>query len=497
MIYCIKSVFPTHYFFRRKSGCRLHIGEADCFFSEARQEYQTLKEKITKSELFFVASMLFGLFFGAGNLIFPIYMGQLAGSRMIPAVIGFLITGVGLPLLGVTAMGISRSDGLIELSGKVGRGYSVFFTCALYLTIGPFFAIPRCATVPFTVGIEPILGEGVNTSLALVIFSVLFFAAVLAFSLFPGKILTWVGKIINPLFLIFLGILVVAALIKPIGAISDTAPVGAYADKAFATGFLEGYNTMDALASLAFGIVVINVIRGLGVKEPRAVAKNTIRAGVFSCLIMAAIYVAVTVVGAQSRGLSELCKNGGEVFAVVADHYFGKAGAIILAVTVTFACLKTAVGLVTSCSETFVELFPKLFSYRVWAIIFSLCSFLIANLGLNAIISYSLPVLMFLYPLAITLILLGLFGNLFGHSKYVYRFVTGFTLIAAIFDFLGALPKQVIAALRLEGVLKLVNTVLPFSEYGLGWIIPAALGLLVGLVARLIWEKPAVSGGQR
>ena len=463
-------------------------------FPDARQEYQTLKEKITKSELFFVASMLFGLFFGAGNLIFPIYMGQLAGSRMIPAVIGFLITGVGLPLLGVTAMGISRSDGLIELSGKVGRGYSVFFTCALYLTIGPFFAIPRCATVPFTVAIEPLLGENADTSLALVIFSVLFFAAVLGFSLFPGKILTWVGKIINPLFLLFLGILVIAALVKPIGNISDAAPIGAYADKAFATGFLEGYNTMDALASLAFGIVVINVIRELGVKEPRAVAKNTIKAGVFSCLIMAAIYVAVTVVGAQSRGLSEACKNGGEVFAVVADHYFGKAGAIILAVTVTFACLKTAVGLVTSCSETFVELFPKLFPYKVWAVIFSLCSLLIANLGLNAIISYSLPVLMFLYPLAITLILLGLFGDLFGHSAHVYRFVTGFTLIAAIFDFIGALPKQVINTLKLDRILNPVNAILPFSGYGLGWIVPAIVGLIVGLIVKRCCDKKTLSG---
>ena len=150
-----------------------------------------MKRKLTGGELVSVASMLFGLFFGAGNLIFPIHMGQLAGRQLAPAILGFLITGVGLPLMGVASIGVSRSDGLIGLSGRVSRGYCVFFTCALYLTIGPLFAIPRCAAVPFTVGVEALLGAGANVSLALAVFSALFFAAVLGFSLFPGRILTW------------------------------------------------------------------------------------------------------------------------------------------------------------------------------------------------------------------------------------------------------------------------------------------------------------------
>ena len=440
-----------------------------------------MKQKLTKPELVSVASMLFGLFFGAGNLIFPVYMGQLAGRNLIPAMIGFLITGVGLPLMGVASIGVSRSDGLIGLSGKVGRGYCVFFTCALYLTIGPLFAIPRCAAVPFTVGVEDLLGEGANLTAALAVFSVLFFAAVLGFSLFPGKILTWVGKILTPLFLVFLGILVVAALLHPMGSVSAIEPAAGYDANAIVTGFLSGYDTMDALASLAFGIVVINVIRELGIEEPHAIAKSTVSAGVFSCLFMALIYLAVAVVGAQSRGMFETCSNGGEVLTLVANHYFGKVGALILAVTVTFACLKTAVGLVTSCSETFCELFPKALSYRKWAILFSAVSLLIANLGLTAITSYSVPVLMLLYPLAITLILLGLFGERFGHSKYVYGCVTGFTLCAAVFDFFRALPAPAIEALHVRPVLNTVAKILPLFERGLGWVLPALLGLIAGL----------------
>ena len=451
-----------------------------------------MKEKLSKKELIFIASMLFGMFFGAGNLIFPIYMGQLAGKEMWGAVIGFLITGVGLPLMGVAAMGISRSDGLSELAGKVGKAYSVFFTCALYLTIGPFFAIPRCATVPFTVGVEPMLNESVNEQVVLAVYSVIFFLVVLGFSLFPGKILTWVGKILTPLFLIFLGVLVVTAIVKPMGNISEVEPAGAYQTKAFMTGFLEGYNTMDALASLAFGIVVITVIRDLGVTEPKAVAANTVKAGAFSCLIMAAIYVAVAVVGAQSGAVAEIastCSNGGDVFNRVARYYFGDAGAIILAVMITLACLTTAVGLVTSCSETFVKLFPKSFSYRIWAIIFSACSLLIANLGLNTIIEYSIPVLMFLYPLAITLILLGLFGNLFRHNKYVYRFTTGFTLAAAVVDLFANLPEGLRDAMHIQPVIDGINKVLPLSGFGLGWICPAVLGLIIGLTVMFITRR--------
>lgn len=440
-----------------------------------------MKRSLNRKETVFVASMLFGMFFGAGNLIFPVSMGQLSGSNMWQAAAGFLITGVGLPLLGVVALGISREDGLIGLSSRVGRRYGKFFTCILYLTIGPFFAIPRCATVAYTVGVERIIPDSMQTAV-LAVFSLLFFAAVLFFSLRPGEILTWIGKVLNPLFLLFLGLLVIRALLSPMGSISGAAPEGAYAAGAFYQGFLEGYNTMDALAGLAFGIIVVNVIRDLGVENPGDAAKNTVRSGILSSVLMAVIYVLVTVVGAQSRGVFPPSSNGGEALALIAGHYFGPAGAVILAAAVTLACLKTAVGLITSCGETFQKIFPKGPSYRIWAVLFSTLSFLIANLGLDAIVSWSKPVLLFLYPLAITLILLTLFGRLFGNDGRVYRWVTGFTAAAAAVDFINALPGQVLSALRLEKTAEAVRDFLPFAENGFGWICPALLGLVIGIL---------------
>lgn len=441
-------------------------------------------KKLTLRQLIAVATMLFGLFFGAGNLIFPASMGQLAGQNLWWASAGFLITGVGLPLLGVAALGISREEGLLELSSRVGRGYGLFFTCLLYLTIGPFFAIPRCATVSYTVGIQQLLPQG--GAVALAVFSALFFGAVLFFSLRPGEILTWVGKVLTPLFLCFLAVLVLRALTDPMASVADIPATGSYRDAAFSTGLLEGYNTMDALASLAFGIIVVNAIRGLGVQEPGAVARDTVRAGIFSSLLMAAIYLLVTVVGAQSRGQLEASSNGGEALARIAGYYFGGAGGVILAATVTIACLKTAVGLVTSCGETFVKIFPGGPSYRAWAVTFSLVSFLIANLGLNAILDYSTPVLMFLYPLSIVLILLTLGGSLFGNHPAVLRWTIGCTMVAAVLDLLRTLPEQARAALHLEPVVALAETWLPLCKQGFGWVVPAALGLVIGLVLRRV-----------
>ena len=440
-----------------------------------------MKRKLTPKETLAVASLLFGLFFGAGNLIFPVHMGQAAGRNYVVASIGFVVTGVGLPLLGVAAMGLSRSESLAQLAGQVGQGYGRVFTVLLYLTIGPCFAIPRCATTSFTVGVEPLLVG--NDRLWLLGFSLVFFLLVLFFSLRPSGILTWVGRVINPVFLILLSLLVIASFANPMASVPQVAPEGDYVTQPFLTGFLEGYNTMDTLAALAFGITIVQVLRQLGLRRPEDIAKGTCLSGVFSCLLMALIYALITWTGAQSRGAYPLSANGGIALADIAHHYFGRAGQLILAATVTLACLKTSIGLVTSCAETFRLLYPRI-GYKAWTWIFSLFPLAISNLGLTTIISFSLPVLMFLYPLSITLILLSLLGGLFGRDRRVFVSVTVLTLAAALLDFLAALPKGAKSILHLEGLLGWANSYIPLFSYGLGWLLPAALGLMIGLALR-------------
>lgn len=436
-----------------------------------------MKEKLTLRQLLLIGSMLFGLFFGAGNLIFPLILGAQAGQNLPSALLGLLITAVGIPLLGVMSIGLSRSEGLPDLAERVSKRFRLLFTCALYLTIGPLFAIPRCAATSFTIGVSPLVGE--NPWLWQLGFSVCFFGAVLYFSMKPSKILDSVGKYLNPAFLVFLGIMLVTALAKPVQSMSSVEPGGAYARSAFTAGFLQGYDTLDALASLAFGIIVIRAVRQLGVTEPERVAVSTVNAGLVSMSLMAILYAATALVGAQSFGLyaqrlSDPGFTGGDAFAIIARHYFGGGGGLLLAVTVTLCCMKTAVGLVTSCAGTFEELFPGTLSYPQWAVAFSGASLLISNFGLSRIIEFSAPVLYFLYPLAIVLILLGLFGAFFHHARSVYQCTMWFTLAAAVLELCRVVGFRPVA--------DLAGRLLPFYTYGLGWVIPAVLGFAVGML---------------
>ena len=443
-------------------------------------------KKLTLRQKILVAGTLFGMFFGAGNLIFPVHLGQMAGRNALPAIIGFIITAVGIPILGVAAIGVTHSDGLQTLSGKVGKGYGIFFTCLLYLTIGPLFAIPRCATVSFTTGITPLLGADSPERLYLLLFSAVFFAFVLFFSLRPGKITVWIGKIINPLFLFFFAVLMLAALLAPGAAVSAVEPVEAYRSDAFFPALIEGYGTMDAIAGLAFGIVVIDVIRRMGVDNDDTIAEDVLSSGLLTGALMALIYVVSIVVGAQSRGLFELSENGGIALTQIAGHYLGGVGLFILAFTITFACLKTSIGLVTACAETFSKMTNGKISYRSWAILFTVFSFAVSNIGLSAIIEYSIPMLMLIYPPAIALILLAFLGKFFAHDRTVYITTMTGTWAAAIFDCMKTLPAPVQTALHLDAPIAFAAAHLPLFDKNLGWLLPAVIGFAAGMAIRAV-----------
>lgn len=439
------------------------------------------KNKLSVKETIVVASTLFGMFFGAGNLIFPVHLGQMAGSNSLLAMIGFCITAVTIPILAVAAIGNTHSDNLLQLSGKVGKKYGKYFTAALYLTVGPFFAIPRCASVSFTTGVEPLVGES-GYWIWQLIFTFIFFAFVMYFSLRPNGITIWIGRVINPAFLVFLAILIIVALINPGASLSDVAPVDSYQHGALFNGIVEGYGTMDAIAGLAFGIVIINVVRDLGVENDKDVARETIKAGVLTALLMGLIYILTIIMGAQSRGLFELSDNGGIALTQISGHYLGGFGSIVLAITITLACMKTAIGLVTSCGEMFVKVIPGKLNYRGWAMVFTLFSLIISNIGLTAIINYAVPVLMLLYPPAMALIILALFEKFFKGSKYVYTCVTIGAFIPAVFDFFKTLPDGLQKILGIPSMTAIGQRLFPLFDIGLGWVVPALIGLLVGIV---------------
>lgn len=443
-----------------------------------------MSKKVPFSTYAIIGTMLFGMFFGAGNLIFPIKLGQMAGTEFWFALIGFLVTAIGLPFMGILAIGLSGSNGLRDLGNRVHPMFGLIFSVALYLTIGPLFAIPRTATVPFSVGIEPFIAPE-HMKFWLVLFSLVFFLIVYYFSLNPAKVMDYIGKYLTPAFLIFLFILIIVSVINPMGSFEK--PVGDYINEAFMTGFKEGYNTLDALASLAFGIVVINAIKSRGITNTKDIAMATWKSGIFAMVLMMIIYAFITYMGATSVQTVGMFENGGLIFAAVAKHFFGSFGGILLAIIIILACLKTSIGLITACSEFFHELLPKV-SYKKFVLILTFVSFAIANLGLSNIIKFTIPVLMFLYPLAIVLIILALLSPLFKGRQSVYAGAIFLTFFVSIIDGYKALVQNLptIKVEFLQSIKQLYSNILPLYDIGLGWIVPALVGAIIGYIISLI-----------
>ncbi|MFC4557882.1 branched-chain amino acid transport system II carrier protein [Virgibacillus kekensis] len=449
-----------------------------------------MKGKLSFSSYAAIGLMLFALFFGAGNLIFPAQLGQTAGTNLWPAIIGFLITGVGLPLLGIIAMSFSGSSNLQELASRVHPVYAVFFTSLLYLTIGPFFASPRTGTVAYEIGISPFVSDS-SQQLGLFIFTLLFFAVVLWFSLKPTKLVDNVGKFLAPGLVILLAVLLITAIVNPMGAME--APQGAYESGAFITGFLNGYNTMDALASLVFGIIIINTIRALGVTSNTEILKTTVKAGSIAILFLGLIYVGIAYMGATSTQVFGIFETGGPVLSSAASYYYGTFGSVLLAITIILACLTTAIGLTIANAEYFHTLFPKI-SYKTLVIFFATLTFVIANFGLANIITYSVPVLMFIYPLAIVLMLLTFLSPLFNHARLVYGSTIAVTFLISIFDGLKALCDSLgIAYFNwMQPIIAFYEQSLPLYSQGLGWLFPAIVVIAVtGIISR--FQKTAAA----
>ncbi len=434
--------------------------------------------KLTTKEYLVVSSLLFGLFFGAGNLIFPLHLGQLAGGHWGLATVGFLLTGVLLPLLSVMAIAVTRAEGVFDVGRPLGVGFALVFMVLIHATIGPLFGTPRTASVSFTVGVAPFVPKA-DHQVALLVFSAVFFALAFAFSYRENDILSNVGKVLNPMFLALLFLMFLVAFLRPMGNPMSAPATSAYVHSSFVNGFLQGYNTMDAPAGLAFGVTVVHAVRQMGPKRESDVAKVVGKAGLVSMSMVAFIYVLLIVVGAMSLGHFKLSADGGVAFNQVVSYYGGAFGQAVLAVLITVTCLTTAVGLVAAFAQDFHKHFPKV-SYHTWLALTTLASFLAANFGLDTIIAWSTPMLMFLYPLCLVLILLSVFSPMFNRDGVVYLFVVLFTVVPALGDMVVSFPK-VVSASAFGTAVAAVRSHLPLASLGLSWLVPALVGLVLGL----------------
>lgn len=420
---------------------------------------------------FIVGFMLFAIFFGAGNLIFPPKLGLDSGVEFLPATLGFIITGVGLPLLGIAVSGCYQGGYKAALSKLVHPYFSLIFLMAIYLTIGPFFAIPRTGATAYQMAIVPFLGE--STALSLLIFTLCYYAIAIWFSLNPSKVVDRIGSILTPILLIAIVILIIRAFF--LMGDNPVHPIPAY-ESPFFEGILEGYLTMDALASITFSVIVISAIKQRQTSE-KGLVKQTALAGMIAAIALGLIYLALAWIGNHSaieaETLAELQAKGQNVGTFIlnsaAENAFGSLGRSLLGLIVTLACLTTAIGLIVTTSEYFHDVFPKI-SYKAYVLIFTIVSFAIANQGLDFVISKSVPVLLVLYPISITIIFLLLINAFRPLPQMALR-----------------LPLILVTAVSILSVAGVgFMDYLPFKAISMEWLPFAVIGFVLGYLVQKV-----------
>lgn len=429
-----------------------------------------MKQKLTFMEILPIGLMLFASFFGAGNLIFPPALGQSAGVNFLPAAAGFCTTGVGIPLLGIIAIGLLRASNPEALALPVHPKFAKALIVVTVLTIGPFFAIPRTGAVSFDVGILPFISAE-NYDLGLALYSLFFFVVTYFLSVNPSKIVDWVGKILTPLLLISIAILVVQVFMHPMGEPQQTG--GYYASMPYLKGFQEGYYTMDLLATMLFGTVVIDSIKVRGISEGSVLTRTCIMAGIIAAVLLAAIYFSLTYTGATSVAVFGVSDNGAIALSSIANYYMGTAGNVVLCLMIFFACLTTSIGLTVSAGSYLEQVLKYKMQYQRIAAIICIFSFAVSNVGLTKIISLSVPVLCLLYPIVIVLVMMAFMPV---KRACVYRSTLAFTIVFAIIDGLNA------AGVPMKTAEALFKDVIPFYSAGFGWFVPSIVGLVLGIL---------------
>ena len=402
---------------------------------------------------------LFAMLFGAGNLIFPPMLGYETSSSWIPTMLAFIITGVGFPFLGILSVSIA-GNGIKDFANRVSPTFSKIFAIISILAIGPMLAIPRTGATAYEI---TFLHNGMNNTIYKYIYLICYFGIVILFSLRASKVIERVGKILTPILLLLLFLIIAKGIF--FSGLSIKPDIYPYA---FKKGFLEGYQTMDTIASIAYAGIILKAIKNGRNLTQKQEFSFLIKAGLVAILSLALIYGGFALVGAKMH--SVLVTNDKiELLVKTTSYLLGNYGNLVLAICVAGACLTTAIGLVATVGEFFSSITS--FKYENIVIFTVIISFLLSILGVESIIRISVPILIFIYPVMISLIILNLFGK-YIKNDYVYKGVVLFTGIIGLIESLASIG---ITNTYTNSVLE----ILPFSDYGLTWLFPGLIGYIL------------------
>lgn len=430
------------------------------------------KKHVTDSIV--VGFALFAMFFGAGNVVFPPYIGMHAGEQWANGFLFYFIADIGLALVAMFA--ILHAGGADNITGRIGHVASKVLMCAVILCIGPMVAIPRTAATTLEMSVTPFF-----SGMSPVVFSIIFFAVILLLSIKQSAVIDIVGKILTPALLIGLLVLIVKGFVSPIGDIVDT---GVSASEVTVNGIKSGYQTMDVLAAMAFGIIILSSADEKGYTDSKSAAKMIGIAAALSGVLLMIVYFGLTYLGATASTVFPTDISRANLVIGIVELLLGKAGLIIFAIVIALACITTAVALVSSAASFFAKLANDKISYSVFVVVICVSSAVISNLGLDMIIAIATPVLDIVYPPMLVLILLSWFGDKLHKSVYVSSVA-------------GSLIASVLATAELYGMNIPVIDSLPLASLGLGWLTPAAVfGLVAYLVSKVKFQNAQTANAQ-
>ena len=423
---------------------------------------------------FLIGLLLFGIFFGAGNLIFPAELGFRAGENFSPAMFGFVLSGVGIAIITLVVGTMVNGGYKRELSIKVSPIFSKAYLTILYLAIGPFFAIPRTAGTSFSIGLAPLTGDG---RLPLFIFSAVYFLFAYIIAVNPSKLMDRVGKVLTPMFAMLIIILITVGNLN-----FHTVNVGEMSGsmEALKKGFFEGYNTLDALASVSFCLIATSSIKTFGFSSKKEYIKIMAIVGMVTVIFFSSLYIGLGALGNKFSIPADVLKDsntniGTYILSKSSYELFGNFGQIFLGAMTILTCFTTTAGLIVAVSEFFAETFPK-FGYKVYVNVFTIIGFAMSNFGLNNIIKISIPVLMILYPITIVIVVIVILNKFIKLSKKAMRLTIIMTTAASTIEVL-------VSTLNLKTVKSLISVFIGGNS-GFLWVNFVVLGIVLSLLLK-------------
>ncbi len=413
----------------------------------------------TNKDVIILGFALFAMFFGAGNLIFPPFLGVISGSNWLIGFGGFILSDVGLALLAIIAA--AKCNGEVDkVLSRSGKKLGIILGSAIMICLGPLLAIPRTAATTFEMGISPLFN-----GFSPVLFSIIFFVITFILTIKPSKVVDIIGQILTPALLIALGVLIVKGILSPLGEMSSAS----MSENLFEEGVKQGYQTMDALGAAALSTVIISSLSNKGYKNENQKVKLTLKAGIVAAIGLILVYGGLTYLGATVSTMygQDVAKTS--LIVEITASLLGKPGKIILAIIVMLACLTTAIGLTSATAQFFDKTTNGKLKYELIVTIVCIFSAIVSNFGVSTIIKFSGPILDIIYPATIVLVIMTLLGNKIKNNNAF----KGATYVALIVSIITVLNNM-----------KLINipfiNELPFSSIGFNWILPVLIGAIIG-----------------